>query len=407
MKIMNTNKMKRLLILSLLAIASVAFAQLPNIWFPATGTDTYSANITNFGTNYTNKIAFVKFTNTNTGASTININSLGAVPLRMWDGDSWEGLTVGQISTTIVYKITHTGSYFTMFGTGSSGGGTWGSITGTLSNQTDLQSALNAKQNTLTLGNLTTSTTGVSVTGGTGAVIGTGAAISIQNATTSQTGLLTNTDWNTFNGKQAGDADLTTIAGLTATTDNFIVSVASAWASRTPAQVKTTLSLNNVENTALSTWAGSSNITTTGALTSGSTGAGFTVALATSTISGALPVANLTAKYILDQATPSTAGSTITLDCNSQIQRSHVGSATFSAPKTLALSNTTNAMFFNFIFEVTNVAAVLTVPSDWLMSTDDFDGADWIPPATGKYELGGSFDDVNNVWYVKISGPFN
>jgi hypothetical protein len=48
---------------------------------------------------------------------------------------------------------------------------------------------------------------------------------------------------------QAYDSDLTTIAGLTPTTDNFIVSVASAWASRTPAQVKTTLSLNNVDNT--------------------------------------------------------------------------------------------------------------------------------------------------------------
>ena len=36
---------------------------------------------------------------------------------------------------------------------------------------------------------------------------------------------------------QAYDADLTTIAGLTATTDNFIQSKASAWASRTPTQV--------------------------------------------------------------------------------------------------------------------------------------------------------------------------
>lgn len=48
---------------------------------------------------------------------------------------------------------------------------------------------------------------------------------------------------------QASDDDLTTIAGLTATTDNFIVAVASAWASRTVAQVKTTLSLSNVDNT--------------------------------------------------------------------------------------------------------------------------------------------------------------
>lgn len=42
---------------------------------------------------------------------------------------------------------------------------------------------------------------------------------------------------------QALDADLTTIAGLTATTDNFMVAVASAWASRTPAQARTSLGL--------------------------------------------------------------------------------------------------------------------------------------------------------------------
>lgn len=40
---------------------------------------------------------------------------------------------------------------------------------------------------------------------------------------------------------QAYDADLTTIAGLTATTNNIIQSVSSAWASRTPTQVTATL----------------------------------------------------------------------------------------------------------------------------------------------------------------------
>jgi hypothetical protein len=40
-----------------------------------------------------------------------------------------------------------------------------------------------------------------------------------------------------LSGKQASDSDLTTIAGLTATTDNFIQSKSSAWASRTPTQV--------------------------------------------------------------------------------------------------------------------------------------------------------------------------
>lgn len=148
-----------------------------------------------------------------------------------------------------------------------------------------------------------------------------------------------------------------------------------------------------------------SSITKTGTLISGSTGAGFTVALGTSTITGALPVANLTAKYILDTATPSTAGGTITLDMNSQIQRIHVGSASFSTPKTIALSNTTNALVFDFHFEITDVAAVLTMPSDFILTGDEWDGSDWTALEAGQYEMGGTFDGTN--WKVKIAGPFN
>ena len=58
-------------------------------------------------------------------------------------------------------------------------------------------------------------------------------------------------------GKQPFDTDLTTIAGLDATTDHVIQSFGSAWASRTPAQLKSTLAftktdvgLGNVNNTA-------------------------------------------------------------------------------------------------------------------------------------------------------------
>ena len=46
-----------------------------------------------------------------------------------------------------------------------------------------------------------------------------------------------------LSGKQPLDSDLTTIAGLTATTDNFIQAKSSAWASRTPAQVVNDLPL--------------------------------------------------------------------------------------------------------------------------------------------------------------------
>ncbi len=44
-------------------------------------------------------------------------------------------------------------------------------------------------------------------------------------------------------GKQASNANLTTIAALTPTTDNFLGGAGGAWANRTPAQVKTSLGI--------------------------------------------------------------------------------------------------------------------------------------------------------------------
>jgi len=83
-------------------------------------------------------------------------------------------------------------------------------------------------------------------------------------------------------GAQPVDADLTTIAGLTATTDNVIQSVASAWASRTPAQLKATLALvkgdvglGNVDNTSDATKNSASATLTT-----------KTIALGSNTVSG-------------------------------------------------------------------------------------------------------------------------
>lgn len=89
-------------------------------------------------------------------------------------------------------------------------------------------------------GNAATVTTNANLTG---VVTSTGNATAIADSALSiakTSGLQTALD-----GKQPLDADLTTIAGLTATTDNFIVSVASAWASRTPAQVRTTLGIGS------------------------------------------------------------------------------------------------------------------------------------------------------------------
>lgn len=83
-----------------------------------------------------------------------------------------------------------------------------GSQTGLLS-ATDW-STFNGKQSALTLGNLTETTSSVlTITGGTGAIVGSGLTVAVKQASGSQSGYLSSTDWTTFNGKQ-GALTLTT-----------------------------------------------------------------------------------------------------------------------------------------------------------------------------------------------------
>ena len=74
-------------------------------------------------------------------------------------------------------------------------------LTGLLTN-TDW-STFNKKQNALTLGNLTETTSSVlTITGGTSSIIGSGLTITVKQASASQAGYLSSTDWSTFNSKQ-------------------------------------------------------------------------------------------------------------------------------------------------------------------------------------------------------------
>lgn len=58
-----------------------------------------------------------------------------------------------------------------------------------------------------------------------------------------------NTNTTDITGKQPLDTDLTTIAGLTPSNDDFMQRKSNAWANRTVAQVKVDLAINNVDNT--------------------------------------------------------------------------------------------------------------------------------------------------------------
>ncbi len=80
-------------------------------------------------------------------------------------------------------------------------------------------STFNNKQSTITVGNLTDDgTDGITVTSGTGAVIGSGTSLSQHVSDASHNGYLSSTDWSTFNGKQASGNYITALTGdVTAT----------------------------------------------------------------------------------------------------------------------------------------------------------------------------------------------
>lgn len=81
----------------------------------------------------------------------------------------------------------------------------------------------NNKQNALTFGNLTESTSSVlTITGGTGAIIGSGASIQVKQSSSTVSGFLSSTDWTTFNSKQTAlsGTGFVKISGTTISYDN-------------------------------------------------------------------------------------------------------------------------------------------------------------------------------------------
>lgn len=258
----------------------------------ASGTDTYTATIAPALTVIPAQFSIkVVFTNANTGATTINFNSIGAKSIKK-TGTS--ALSANDICAGCAYWLIWDGTNFQL--TGGAGAGLSSGLSAghmfvgngsniasdvAMSGDVSLSSAGFTTVNRIlgnaipanASGSLTNNGSGVLTwSAGVGALLAANNLSDVGNAGTSRTnlGVAIGTD------VEAHDADLTTIAGLSPTNDDIIQRKSGAWTNRTPAQYKSDLLLNNVENTALSTWSGSSNITTVGGLTSGSLAGSFT-----------------------------------------------------------------------------------------------------------------------------------
>lgn len=210
-----------------------------------------------------------------------------------------------------------------------------------------------------TTGNLTTTTSGVTITNGANAVIGSGSSISIQTASASQPGLLSNADYTTFNTKVGltttpasgdingnyntgfqlgnsvvGDPEISTLSATKisqsgATTGQVLKWNGSAWTPQADASIPT-LSANQIV-----TNDGSTNVTRTingdatfngasGALSiSTSAGTNIVTAVNNASTTGTINTNRLAPAVVLDSESPTggsiggTFASGLTLNNNS------------------------------------------------------------------------------------------
>jgi hypothetical protein len=89
------------------------------VYAVASGTDTYTASLTPAITSYAAGQSFkIKFTNANTGASTVNINSLGVKDIKKRDGTA---VASGDIPAGSIQELVYNGTYFQIIGDGGGG----------------------------------------------------------------------------------------------------------------------------------------------------------------------------------------------------------------------------------------------------------------------------------------------
>lgn len=219
--------------------------------------------------------------------------------------------------------------------------------------------ALVAADLPLTFGNLTDAgTDGIVVTGGTGAVIGSGTSLAQHVADTTHNGYLSSTDWNTFNGKTSG--------GITALTGDVTASgpgsVAATLAATSNATLLTLSALTSASSLATvgTVTTGTWNATTV-AVNHGGTGVtSVTTAPATTAWAGWDANKNLTANNLIDSyTTTSTAAGTTTLVVGSTYQQFFTGTLAQNC-KLPATSTLVTGMSFLIANNSTNTVTVQT-----------------------------------------------
>jgi len=90
----------------------------------ASGTDTYTGSLIGLDA-YTGRIVFATFPNNNTGAATLNLNSIGATSISKDVSGTWTALAADDILAGKLYRLYHDGTRWQIDLGGSGGGGSF------------------------------------------------------------------------------------------------------------------------------------------------------------------------------------------------------------------------------------------------------------------------------------------
>jgi len=189
----------------------------------AGGGDNASINVS---TNLNGTNAQIDISPTGTGHVHINPTGTGSVEIKPTNVGTMDNITIGATTARAITGTTVTATTFS---------GSGASLT-SIPNSALVNSAITINGTSTSLGGSISVGTVTSVTG-TSPVVSSGGntpAISMPAATTSVSGYLTSTDWNTFNGKSNTNGTVTSVAALTIGTTGTDLSSTVATGTTTP-----------------------------------------------------------------------------------------------------------------------------------------------------------------------------